>query len=177
MFKNRKPTTGPRQGSGPRSGALGADTVAAGSVVATAAFAGGALLTQTVLVPMWRSMDPSAFLSQFRTSSPATGATLFPIELASVGLLAATSYQSREHHQPGRVGWSAATGCMIGTVLLLPIHFIQGNKSLLDPDFPVGEVPAELCAWNAWNWVRTGLAVLASGLAHTALTAGRRGHE
>lgn len=53
MFKIRKPTTGPQQAPAPRSGALGADTVAAGSVVATAAFASGGLLTQTVLVPMW----------------------------------------------------------------------------------------------------------------------------
>lgn len=155
----------------------GANMVAAGAVVATAAFAGGGLLTQTVLVPLWQSMDTSAFLTHFRTSGPATGATLFPIELASVGLLAATSYGSHKHHQPGRLGWSIATGCMIGTILLLPIHFIQANQALLDPDFPVGEVPAELSAWHAWNWVRTGLAVLASGLAVQALTVGRRGQE
>lgn len=52
------------------------------AVAATSAFAGGALLTQTVIVPYWRAMDPVAFLSHFAISGPATGATVFPFEVA-----------------------------------------------------------------------------------------------
>lgn len=35
------------------------------AVAATSAFAGGALVSQTVIVPGWRAMDPVAFLGLF----------------------------------------------------------------------------------------------------------------
>jgi hypothetical protein len=39
--------------------------IAATAVAATSAFAGGALLTQTVIVPTWRAMNPAVFLADF----------------------------------------------------------------------------------------------------------------
>jgi len=148
--------------------------VPAAGIATTAAFAGGGLLTQTVVVRQWQSMDPATFLTHFRTYGPATGATLFPIEVASVLLLGRTTYSTIKRRGPRGSVWACATGCMVGTVLLLPIHFARANRALLDPDFPLQEVPRELTAWYAWNWLRTGLALLASGLACTALAAHRQ---
>jgi hypothetical protein len=51
------------------------------------------------------------------------------------------------------------------TVVLLPVYFIGANVALLDPTFPVPAVPAALADWNSWNWLRTGLGVLAAVLA------------
>lgn len=158
-----------RQGPARRGGAAGVAPVAA--VATTAAFAAGGLLTQTVVVPTWQGMEPRAFLAHFRRYGPITGATLFPIELTSTLLLAGATSSAVRRREPARVTWALATAAMIGTVLLLPIHFAPANRALLDPDFPVQDVPSELRAWRSWNWARTGLAVLATGLSCAALTA------
>jgi hypothetical protein len=144
----------------------------AGAVATTSAFAGGALLSQTVVVPTWRAMDPAVFLHQFGTSGPATGATVFPFELASVVLLGVTTYRTVKRRRPGGLVWALATASMVGTLLLVPIYFWHANTAMLDPDFPPEAVPAALTAWNAWNWARTGLGLAAAALALAAHAAG-----
>ena len=143
------------------------------AVAATSAFAGGALLTQTVIIPHWRAMDPATFLPHFATYGPATGATVFPFEVASVLLLGITTYATAKNHRPGRLAWALATLGMIGTFLLLPIYFAGANLAMLDPAFPPQAVHAELTAWSRWNWVRAGLGLVSAALACIALTASR----
>ncbi|MFJ7219100.1 hypothetical protein [Amycolatopsis sp. NPDC098790] len=129
----------------------------------TAAFAGGALLSQTVIVPSWRAAPPEVFLARFATEGPVTGLTVFPFELASLILLGVAT---AKHHYPARL-WTAAACCVAGTFALL-FYFVPANSALLDPAFPQGEVASALTTWNAVNWVRTGLAVAAAALAATA---------
>ncbi len=62
---------------------------------------------------------------------------------------------------------------MVGTIVLLPAYFAGANIALLDPDFPLEAVAAELTSWYRWNWVRTGLAVTATALSCVALAANR----
>ncbi|ETK37730.1 DUF1772 domain-containing protein [Microbispora sp. ATCC PTA-5024] len=164
-------TSGDVAGPGRRGGV--ADTMA---VAATAAFAGGALLSQTVLVPEWRAMDPAAFLARFAVSGPVTGATVFPFELASVVSLGIVTYTAVRRHRPGRLLWVLATAGMAGTIALLPIYFVGANLALLDPSFPPQEVHAQLATWYRWNWVRTGLGLGSAVLACVALATGRAGH-
>lgn len=147
--------------------------IEAAAIATTAAFAGGGLLTQFVTVPHWRSMDPAAFLAHFATSGPATGAVLFPIEVTSVLLLGITTYASIKGRRPGWIPWAMATAGMVGTIVLLPIYFAGANIALLDPDFPLQAVPGELTSWYRWNWVRTGLAVVATAVGCAALAARR----
>jgi hypothetical protein len=158
-------------GAGWRSGRA-ARVVEAGAVATTSAFAGGALVSQTVIVPGWRAMDPAAFLHQFGTSGPATGATVFPFELASVVLLGVTSYSTIRRRRPGRYLWALATASMVGTLLLVPIYFLRANAAMLDPGFPPQAVPAALAAWSGWNWARTGLGLAAAALAWAVAAAG-----
>jgi hypothetical protein len=153
-----------------------ARAVETAAVAATSAFAGGALLTQTVIVPYWRAMDPTAFLSHFGTYGPATGATVFPFELASVVLLGITAYSAAKNHRPGRLAWALATSGMVSTLLLLPIYFAGANLAMLDPAFPPGAVPAELTAWYRWDWVRAGLGLASATIACIALITGRSGN-
>ena len=143
--------------------------VEVGAVATTSAFAGGALLSQTVIVPTWRAMDPAVFLHQFGTSGPATGATVFPFEIASVLLLGITTYRTVKRRRPARLVWATATASMVGTLLLVPAYFLHANAAMLDPDFPPQSVPAALTAWNAWNWARTGLGLVAAALSWAAL--------
>ena len=161
------PPRGPATGSAARI----IDTTA---VAFTSAFAGGALLTQTVIVPHWREINPAAFLSDFASFGPATGATIFPFEVASVVLLSMTTYSTVTNRRPGRFAWALATTCMVGTFVLLPIYFLDANLALLDPAFPPQAVRAELTAWYRWNWIRTGLGLASAALSCIALAAGRR---
>lgn len=127
-----------------------------------AAFAGGGLVTQTVVVPQWRAMAPDAFLEQFGTYGPTLGATLFPISVVAVLASGATAYVAIRRKNVGRGWWVAATACMAGTVLLLPVYFAGANARMLAEGFPMGEVAGELASWYAWNWARTALAVAAT---------------
>ncbi len=135
--------------------------VTAAAISTTGVFAGGGLLTQTVIVPYWRDMDPAAFLTHFGKAGPVTGATLFPIELASTLLLGTVLYSAVKGRRRGRLAWGLAGSCMAGTVLLLPIYFLGANTAMLTQSIPLDQVGAELKSWYAWNWVRTGLAFLA----------------
>ncbi|WIX98823.1 hypothetical protein QRX60_32810 [Amycolatopsis mongoliensis] len=86
----------------------------------TAAFAGGALPSQTVLVPSWRTAPPETFLARLATEGPGTGLTLFPFEPASLILLVIATRTAAKQHRPVRL-WASATACLAGTfALLLP---------------------------------------------------------
>ncbi|RZL83495.1 MAG: DUF1772 domain-containing protein [Rhodococcus sp. (in: high G+C Gram-positive bacteria)] len=141
------------------------------AVATTSVFAGGALLTQTVIVPGWRAMDPTAFLARFPVAGPVTGATVFPFEVASVLLLGAATYSAVRNSRPGRFAWALATSAMVATLILVPLYFLDANLALLDPTFPPDAVPAALAAWYRWNWIRTGLGLTAAALACAALIA------
>lgn len=130
------------------------------STATTAAFAGGALLTQTVIVPSWRAAPPATFLARFATEGPVTGATVFPFELASLVLVVAATVTAVKHRDPVWP-WGAATVCLAGTFAMLG-YFVPANLALLGPGFPPGEVPAALAEWNRWDWVRAGLGVAAA---------------
>ena len=137
----------------------------------TAAFAGGALLSQTVIVPTWRAMEPAEFLHHFAVYGPVTGATLFPFDLASTVLLTITAYSAVKSHRLGLRAWTLATAGMVGTLLLLPIDFVDANLAMLDPAFPPQAVHTALTDWYRWNWVRTGLGLASAAAACIALTA------
>jgi Anthrone oxygenase len=142
------------------------------AVAATSAFAGGALVSQTVVVPDWRAMEPAVFLARFPITGPATGATVFPFELCSVLLLGIVAHSAVKRRRSGRLTWALATACMLGTFVLL-IYFVPTNLALLNPAFPPQAVSAELATWYRWNWVRTGLGLAAAVLACTALIVDR----
>lgn len=137
--------------------------LAALSTAATAAFAGGALLTQTVLVPSWRAAPATTFLARFATEGPVTGGTVFPFELASLILLSLTTCAAVKHRRKVWP-WAAATACMAGTFVLLA-YFVPANLALLDPGFAPADVAGALADWDRWDWVRAGLGVAATGLA------------
>lgn len=135
--------------------------VRAAAIASAAAFAGGGLLTQTAIVPSWRAMKPAAFLATFATYGPATGATLFPIELLAVVLLGLVVYSTTRIGGPERLVWAGALLCMIATFLLIPLYFARANNEFLSRTIEENAVAHELSNWYTWNWVRTGLAFLA----------------
>lgn len=132
------------------------------ALAASAMFAGGGLLTQTVIVPFWRSGGPQEALDRFAAHGPVTGATLFPIEMLSVVLLGVIAAGTWRRRQAGRVAWTVAFVAMVGTVLLLPVYFLGANDLLLTRSVTGPDVDALLATWHAWNWGRTVLALVAT---------------
>jgi hypothetical protein len=112
-------------------------------------------------VPFWRAGKPADSLDSFATYGPATGATLFPIELLAVGLLGVVTTDAVRNREPGRLAWATALAGMSATVGLLPIYFLSANRALLDRTVAADRVADALASWSHWNWLRTGLAVLA----------------
>ncbi len=144
--------------------------VEAAAVATTAAFAGAALLSQTVVVPAWRSLPPAEFLHRFAQDGPATGATAFPFELAATVLLAFSAREAFRRRRAGRGAWLLATTGMVGSLLLLA-YFVPADLALLDPAFPPAAVPAALAVWSGWNAVRTALGLASAVLACCGLAA------
>lgn len=139
------------------------------ALAAASVYAGGALLTQTVVVPHWRALDAVAFHARFAVEGPATGASVFPFELAAVVLLAVTTWSAVRNRERGRLLWTLATACMLGTFVVLA-YFVPADLALLGHAVRPGALPAELTVWYRWNWVRTGLALASAALACVALS-------
>lgn len=159
----------PGEDGAPPVGRTAWQVVRAVAVASAAAFAGGGLLTQTVTVPYWQAMKPAAFLTSFATYGPATGATLFPIELLAIVLLGLVVYSTVRSGEPGRLVWIGALLCMVATALLLPLYFAGANNGFISRTIAENDVATALRTWSAWNWARTGLAFLAVALGSIGL--------
>jgi hypothetical protein len=132
---------------------------------AAGAFAAGCLLTQVVTVPVWRRAPTAeAALELFRRTGPATGAVLFPVDGLAAGLLIQVAVSRARRQEPGAGTALVAALSMAGTVALLPAYFARANTRLLDREHPPAAAPALLESWSRWNWLRTGLALLATGM-------------
>ncbi|UOT01480.1 hypothetical protein MPY17_21020 [Rhodococcus opacus] len=118
-------------------------------------------------------MEPAEFLHHFAVYGPVTGAAVFPFDLASTVVVAITTYSAVESHRPGRRAWTLATVGMVGTLLVLPIYFVDANLAMLDPAIPPEAVHTTLTAWYRWNWVRAGLGPASAASACIALIVGR----
>lgn len=146
-----------------------AETIA---VAAASAFAGAALLSQTVVVPSWRATPPAEFLRHFPRYGPATGLTVFPFEVAAMLSLGVATWRAWRQRRPGKSAWAAATAGMAGTFVLL-VYFVPANLALLGATYHPGSVPGALATWNRWNWLRTGLGLASACVAAAALRTGR----
>jgi uncharacterized membrane protein len=147
---------------------VGARRVEVAAVASSAAFAGGALLSQTVVVPSWQAVPPAVFLRHFSTWGPATGATVFPFEIAATGLLILSTRTALATRQRSRWLWGMALLAMLGTLVLLPVYFVGADLAMLPSTFPAARVRPELVTWSRWNELRTALALTAAVLAAVA---------
>lgn len=123
-----------------------------------------------MVVPFWRAAPPAAALDRFAEYGPPTGVSVFGFELLSVVLLSVLLYAAVRARSPARTCWAVAWAAMVGTLLLLPVYFVPTNLALLGRDLSLRQVPGELQAWYAWNWVRVGLAFVAVVFGCLALT-------
>ena len=134
----------------------------------TAAFAAGCVLTQVVTVPTWRMVAPDVAHAVFRRSGPATGALLFPLEVASTVIVSRLALSSRRRGDKSARSWMGAASALTLTFVTLATYFARANTRLLNPALPPADVEVELRRWQRWNMARTALAVGALAAAGNA---------
>lgn len=125
----------------------------------TAAFAAGTVLTQLVTVPTWRMLAPDVAQAVFRRSGPATGALLFPLEVAAAVNVTRLALSSRRRGDNAAPSWTGAAVALTGTFLPLAAYFARANTRLLGPTLAAADLAAELRRWQRWNMARAALAV------------------
>jgi len=106
-------------------------------------------------------MDPDKFLDWFGAHGPTLGRTLFPLDVAGTLFAVRAFVGAPQSPAPRRRLWGLASLCSGAAVLLLPVYFARANMRMLRKTITGSEVTTELAAWARWQWLRTGLALLA----------------
>jgi hypothetical protein len=136
----------------------------AAGVLATLALgiAAGAMLAEgAVLVPLWRSMPPEAFLRWYAENARRLFEFYGPLEIvsATLTLLAAV------FHTGGRRWFIGAALLALAVLAAFPIYFRDVNASFETGAIGIDRVSGELGRWAAWHWGRTIFGIVAFALA------------
>jgi hypothetical protein len=128
-----------------------------------------------VLVPLWRSLAPAAFLAWYRQHA----ALLFRFfgGLEIVATLITLGALAMHWHATGSVDvWlGVAMGLCVAVLLVFPMYFQRVNARFESGDIPAGDVGPELARWARWHWLRTAMALAAFVAALLAFGAGTPG--
>lgn len=122
----------------------------------------GALITEgAVLVPIWRSLRPDAFLAWYREHAALLLRFFGPLEVVAATLaLAAFVLRWRVGPEMPRV-LAVSAGLSVAVLLVFPLYFQRVNAGFADGTTPPERVPDELARWARWHWMRTAFAVAA----------------
>lgn len=121
----------------------------------------GALLTEgAILVPYWRKMAASDFLSLHGTMGPSLYRFFAPLTILGVMLpvaSAAISFGMQDHAIPRIV---AGFLCLCALAIYFA-YFKAANARFADHTITADELPAELGRWANWHTLRTIIVVAA----------------
>jgi hypothetical protein len=132
------------------------------ALVATVALglSAGALVAEGgVLVPVWRSEPPEAFLAWYRDHAALLVGFYGPLEIAAVGLSAAALAANWLHPVMAAGPLLGAAVLAIGVLVAFPLYFQKVNISFATGTIELARIPDELRRWSRWHWARTVLAV------------------
>lgn len=139
-------------------------------------------MISVVLVDSWRHMEPAALVDWFSIYAPMMGAVQAPTEVLAVALtLAVTIAALKGDGERTQTSlWFFALVLLVGTLILLPVYFVEANTNLIEKTIDLSQVPDEVERWWFWNWIRTGLTLCATalivvGMAKDAQTRGQQG--
>jgi hypothetical protein len=128
----------------------------------------GSLLTEgMILVPYWRRMAASDFLSLHGSLGPSLFRYYAPVTTAAF-VLSVTAAAI------GTVlfSWQTLAALFCSAALLtFFLYFQRANASFADHSLDESDLPNELAKWSAWHWARTVMVVSAFVASILALTA------
>lgn len=135
--------------------------VAIFAVVALGISAGALVTEGEVLVPYWRSLPPSEFLSWYRDNAELLFNFFGPAEIVAAVLAIAAALMFAIKRLQGLSWLILAAALAIAVLLAFPIYFKDVNASFASGTIAVNDVARELERWATWHWSRTVLALAA----------------
>ena len=127
--------------------------------------AAGALLAEAfILVPMWQSMEASAFLAWYKANASRLVRFFAPLEIAAVlapGLATAVLWFEGSPGPADLAYLGSATVLSLFVLVSFPLYFRDANASFAEATIELDDVPKELRRWERWHWIRTIVASLA----------------
>jgi hypothetical protein len=122
----------------------------------------GALLAEAlVLVPFWRSVPPTSFLSWYKINARRLYNFFAPLEVSTAALTVSAAILHGLTASTGNGLRYTAAILMVTVLAVFPIYFQRANASFADGSIAVERVAEELCRWGTWHWARTGIAIAA----------------
>ena len=143
--------------------------LAALSAVALGLSAGAMLTEATVLVGFWRAAPPEEFLAWFRRYEPTLVAYYGTVEVAALLAAFLALFAHAFPKRPGFAETATAAGLSIVVLALYLLYFEDVNAAFVAGVIPASEIAAELERWSRWQWLRTGVGVVAFAMSVLAL--------
>jgi hypothetical protein len=145
------------------------------SLVTLCLATGAMAFIAVVLVPMWRAMEPNAFLSTYVAFAPRTRPFLIPLGAMTLvaALVAAAVALWRGD---AAASWTIAAAVLVAAwVAVYPLYFTGADALFTAAGADATAATAELARFQTWQWVR--VALLAAAIACTVVATARAGAE
>ncbi len=127
-------------------------------------FVGSMLTEAMILVPYWRSMEPSVFLQLHGTLGPQLYRYFAPLTIAATVIPLVTAVACRLTGQENRGFALGTAGLMLGILGIYFFYFKAANESFKTGSVGIDGLAAELRRWAAWHGLRTVISSIAFGL-------------
>lgn len=118
----------------------------------------GSLLTEAkILVPYWRSMEPSEFFRLHGSMGPSLFRYFAPLTTLAVLLSVITAIANSGEN----LAWNITAGLCLSALVIFYIYFKKANQSFAEHSLKNENLAAELSRWSRWHWFRTVLMIIA----------------
>lgn len=130
------------------------------AIIAIAAFAGNMINIGMSYASYWQSLDPIAFMEDFKVKFPLllapTTATLLPALIATL-LSVVFSWKNPET----RSFWLIALFGLLLTIAITLIYHLPTNLAFMNLKYSAAEATSKLQTWVLLHWVRVVVAITA----------------
>ncbi|TNE51824.1 MAG: DUF1772 domain-containing protein [Deltaproteobacteria bacterium] len=131
------------------------------AVITTSAYLGFVLLIGISYCVYWTSMEPLAFMRDFKEKFPlfVPGAVATMIPATVLTLLLAIN---RKEAPEARRAWIVAASVLLAVNAITMVYHIPVNLGFMKESYKASEVAGKLQLWVILHWVRVVLALVAS---------------
>ena len=123
-------------------------------------FAGGAITVLFVLVPFWKSLEPTGVMDWFQNFGWQIGITMAPMEFIPFLFSIIAYFMARKANDTGKNLWLCVIISNVIILAMLPLYFIPVNLSFIRKTILPENVHAEMVRWEMVHIARTVFSVL-----------------
>jgi hypothetical protein len=131
------------------------------SAAALGVLLGASIAEGALLVPWWRALPPSAFLTWYAGNAERLLGFFAPLTTVATVLTFAAAVAGVAMRMRGRVAACLAAVLVVLVVAGFFLYFEDANRGFATGSVALGDVPAALAAWARWHWVRVAVMAVA----------------